>query len=71
MSSFLCEHCGTEILDSRDGYVTGCIHYPMVMERLSKECAVAAKNLSDVIDVALLRIAVSESILRECRRLDQ
>lgn len=27
MSSFLCEHCGTAIIDSPRGYVTSCEHY--------------------------------------------
>lgn len=29
MSSFICEHCGTAIIDSDTGYVTGCEHYPV------------------------------------------
>lgn len=29
MSSFYCEHCGAEILDSPTGYTTGCKHYPL------------------------------------------
>ena len=29
MSSFECKDCGTFILDSTDGYVTGCKHYPI------------------------------------------
>ena len=28
MSSFICEKCGAEILDSPQGYITGCAHYP-------------------------------------------
>lgn len=27
MSSFTCEHCGTPIIDTPDGYITGCNHY--------------------------------------------
>lgn len=27
MSSFRCEHCGTDCLDSPHGYTTGCEHY--------------------------------------------
>ena len=29
MSSFICEKCGAEILDTPDGYITECEHYPM------------------------------------------
>lgn len=35
MSSFICEKCGTEILDSPHGYLTGCEHYPTVKEVLT------------------------------------
>ena len=28
MSSFICEKCGKEIIDTPAGYVTGCEHYP-------------------------------------------
>ena len=31
MSHFNCEHCGTAIIDTPDGYVTGCEHYPNTM----------------------------------------
>lgn len=27
MSSFTCEHCGKQIIDTPDGYITGCNHY--------------------------------------------
>lgn len=29
MSSFYCEKCGKAILDSPNGYTTGCEHYPL------------------------------------------
>jgi hypothetical protein len=29
MSSFTCKHCGTDILDTPAGYITGCEHYPI------------------------------------------
>jgi hypothetical protein len=29
MSHFLCEICNAAILDSPNGYVTGCPHYPI------------------------------------------
>lgn len=32
MSNFICEHCGTECLDTQEGYVTGCEHYPVDAE---------------------------------------
>ena len=28
MSNFTCEHCGTDIIDSPEGFVTECKHYP-------------------------------------------
>ena len=33
MSSFNCEHCGKAIIDTRDGYVTECKHYPLSREQ--------------------------------------
>ena len=29
MSSFICSACGTLIIDSPTGYLTGCEHYPV------------------------------------------
>lgn len=29
MSSFICEHCGKNIIDTPTGYVTGCEHWPI------------------------------------------
>lgn len=29
MSSFICEYCGAEILDTPNGYITECEHYPL------------------------------------------
>jgi hypothetical protein len=29
MSNFKCDKCGTDIIDSEKGYITGCIHYPL------------------------------------------
>ncbi len=29
MSNFRCQMCGTDIVDSPNGYVTGCVHYPL------------------------------------------
>jgi len=28
MSNFKCEKCGTNIMDSEEGYIRGCCHYP-------------------------------------------
>ncbi len=30
MSSFVCEKCGKEIIDSPSGYTTECEHYPSI-----------------------------------------
>lgn len=35
MSSFVCEHCGAEIIDTPRGYISGCEHYPL--ERTNAE----------------------------------
>jgi hypothetical protein len=29
MSNFKCSKCGTDIIDSENGYITGCEHYPV------------------------------------------
>ena len=34
MSSFTCEKCGKEIIDSHKGYVTACEHYPRRLVRV-------------------------------------
>lgn len=28
MSNFICEKCGAIIVDTPEGYITGCKHYP-------------------------------------------
>lgn len=33
MSSFICPKCGTSILDTTNGYITECEHYPIEHER--------------------------------------
>jgi len=40
VSSFICKHCGQEIIDSESGYRTGCEHYPLE-EKSDIPCAVA------------------------------
>jgi hypothetical protein len=38
MSNFICEHCGTPILEGEGGhYITGCVHYPDYIAPLSEE----------------------------------
>lgn len=34
--SFNCEQCGKEILDGKDGYFTGCPHYPAVQMMINQ-----------------------------------
>jgi hypothetical protein len=29
MSSFICEKCKKDIIDTPSGYITGCEHYPL------------------------------------------
>ena len=33
MSSFRCEKCGADILDTEHGYPTGCKHYPLEQQK--------------------------------------
>lgn len=35
MSSFVCEKCGAEIIDSPDGYLTECEHWPKIQRQSS------------------------------------
>jgi len=37
MSSFICEHCGKEIIDTENGYITECEHYPIEERTASKQ----------------------------------
>ncbi len=34
MSSFICDKCGTAIIDTSKGYVTECEHYGNVIEKM-------------------------------------
>ena len=36
MSSFYCVKCGTAIIDSPNGYITGCEHYPTALQAENK-----------------------------------
>jgi hypothetical protein len=40
MSNFICEHCGTECIDTEMGYITGCIHYPADQKKVSQSVEV-------------------------------
>lgn len=35
MSNFICPYCGANIIDTDDGYITECEHYPI--ETIKKE----------------------------------
>lgn len=40
MSSFICDKCGAQIIDSPGGYITGCEHWPLegnAMYRMGRE----------------------------------
>jgi hypothetical protein len=37
MSSFICDQCGAEVLDSPDGYTTSCEHFPIECFTVKKE----------------------------------
>ena len=36
MSSFYCEWCNAEIVDTPQGYVTECEHYPLDLKKANK-----------------------------------
>ena len=38
MSNFTCEHCSTDIIDSPEGFVTECEHYPKEPVRDAAPC---------------------------------
>jgi len=44
MSSFFCEVCGKEILDTPDGYITECEHYPLKALAIASEVSRAVAN---------------------------
>jgi 4-hydroxybenzoate polyprenyltransferase len=37
MSNFICDKCGKECINSQDGYVTGCEHYPKDMQIVKEQ----------------------------------
>ena len=37
MANFQCEICKTDILDSPEGYTTGCSHYPKDVSNLARK----------------------------------
>lgn len=39
MSSFICCKCGTPILDSHEGYISACRHYPIEQRKEVKTMA--------------------------------
>lgn len=38
MSNFHCKHCGTAIVDTPNGYITGCEHYPIEQVKRIPSC---------------------------------
>ena len=45
MSSFYCEKCGTAIIDSPNGYITGCEHYPTALQAENKRLREVIKDI--------------------------
>ena len=45
MSSFYCEKCGTNIIDTPSGYITGCEHYPLDIECKYLTCGWMCGNI--------------------------
>lgn len=50
MSSFTCEICGAQILDTEKGYITGCEHYPLMGGAVSNKNKTEILELLDGID---------------------
>ena len=55
MSSFKCEKCGKTCVDSNDGFISGCKHYPPeirndLFENSTKKESVEEKNMQGVDD---------------------
>lgn len=55
MSSFRCEQCGTDCLDSPQGYTTGCEHYPADIPQTTDTSKITR---FEVIDIDLGRVFV-------------
>lgn len=47
MSNFYCPKCQKEIIDSPKGYITGCVHFPIV----KREESDAVKKLKDIFNI--------------------
>lgn len=58
MSSFRCEHCGTDCLDSPHGYTTGCEHYPADIPERPQTIDTSKITRFEVIDIDLGRVFV-------------
>ena len=46
MSNFDCQKCGKEIIDSTNGYITGCRHWPMIKKPKKSSCEKSNRNQS-------------------------
>ena len=57
MSSFICEHCGTHIIDTPDGYITGCEHYRLPEKK-------------DMTETTFFKIPTIEISIKECHTCD-
>ena len=74
MSSFICEHCGKVILDTSNGYITGCEHYPT-----DHHYALCGRYLSEQDTLRCLALAIKwvkegtddwEELMEYVRRFD-
>lgn len=65
MSSFICEKCGKNIIDTLNGYVTGCEHYPLT-SRLEITLT-ATPSLNTISSNKWSRIGWKNKYLRELR----
>ena len=55
MSSFVCSACGTLIIDSPRGYLTGCEHWPLEGQEKESgsEVVASVQETSTTVQVAL------------------
>lgn len=58
MSNFICDKCGTHIIDSETGYTTQCKHYPKPLKK-GDVCYIHGVSF-EVVDVLLAHYRVRQ-----------
>lgn len=64
MSSFQCPECGKNIIDTLNGYVTGCEHYP-----IEDFTELSGKHMSDGKDQAEADLMAFQQMIKQGRLL--